>query len=118
MPYTNNQVQLIGNAGARPELHILTDETPVTRFRLYLNISGINKGRDSFQLVAWGRIAEHLTAQVRRGDRLLVQGQLRNRRFQYEGTTHLRTEIHISAFFILSQPREVAYTNPNSQANE
>ena len=118
MPYTNNQVQLIGNAGARPELHVLTDETPVARLRLYLNIDAERKSRDSFQLVAWNRTAERLSNQVHRGDRLLIQGQLRNRRFQHEGTTHLRTEIHLTAFFILSKRQATTPTYVSIQENE
>lgn len=118
MPYNNNQVQLIGNAGAQPEIHLLTDDTPVTRLRLYLNVAGLRQGRDSFQLVAWNRMAERLSEQVNRGDRLLIQGQLRNRRFDHEGTTHLRTEVEVSAFFILSKKQVPSSIHATIQIHE
>lgn len=118
MAYYNNQVQLVGNVGGQPELYRLTDETPVVRLKLYLKVGEQKEARDSFQLVAWNQLAERLCVQVRRGDRLLVQGQLRNRRFQHEGTTHLRTEVHLSAFFPLVVRSASARPQLNAPNNE
>ncbi|MEL7161790.1 MAG: single-stranded DNA-binding protein [Bacteroidota bacterium] len=103
MPFTLNQVQLIGRAGTDATLHRMTDGTYVSRLRLYLppREGGPPEG---FQLVAWASVAQSLHARVRRNDRLLVRGRLRNRTFHRGGVTHLRTEIHLESFCHLAAP--------------
>lgn len=102
MLYHQNQVLLNGRVGEDPELHILTDGTPITRIRLYVRSDDREEaqlGEDQcFRIVVWGKLAEECCKQVSRGQRLFVQGHLRNRKFKREGQTHLRTEIHVSQF--------------------
>lgn len=104
MPSSWNQVQLVGRAGHDPELFFLTDGTPITRLRLYVapEPDRREESPEAFQLVAWGPVAEALCARVGRGQTLFVQGRLGNRSFRREGITHLRTEIHLTAFHHLA----------------
>ncbi len=104
MPLSWNQVQLVGRAGHDPELFFLTDGTPVTRLRIYVAAEPDRReaGPEAFQLVAWGSTAEALCARVSRGQAIFVQGRLSNRSFRREGITHLRTEIHLTAFHHLA----------------
>lgn len=53
------------------------------------------------RLVGWGSVAVQLERNVRRGDRLMIQGRLVNRKFEFEGRTQVRTEIHLSQFTVL-----------------
>lgn len=100
----HNQVQLIGRSGHDAELLTLSDGSRRATLRLYQRPSkGHPAGhRNSFTLKAWGDLAEQLARQVRRGDRILVQGRLVNRSLHLDGRVTIVTEVHISFFTILS----------------
>ncbi|NJC25203.1 single-stranded DNA-binding protein [Neolewinella antarctica] len=104
----NNHVQLTGRVGQRPELHFLTDGTPVARLRLYLGVPPIPGAYDrtdqSFRIVAWGEVARQLCLRATKGNRVTVRGHLRNRSFQRDGQTHVRTEIHADYFQHIGNP--------------
>jgi len=114
MSFHHNQVQLIGRAGHTPDLHTLTDGTLIARLRLYQNPGPDPTVAESFRLVAWGALAQRLCHMVRRGDRLLIQGRLRNRSFRRDEVVHLRTEVHLDAFFPLA--RQITALTPEPQA--
>ena len=98
-----NQVLLAGRAGHQPILIHSTDDSTRATLRLYQNLPS-ETGKQSAQvhhLVAWDSVAQQMAARVHRGDRLLVQGRLRYRRFVSQGVTHLRAEIHVSHFDLL-----------------
>ena len=117
-PY--NQVQLIGRAGHVPDLVRLADDSYRANLRLYQNVRSAleSSATQVHQLVAWNAVARQLEHRVHRGDRLLVQGKLVNRRFTSGGVTHLRTEIHVSHFMLLTageRAGEVRTELPNFQ---
>ncbi len=100
----HNQVQLIGRAGHDVELLTLSDGTYRASLRLYQNTRSAAgaEDRQAYPLIAWNQVATQLEARVRRGDRVLVQGRLVNRQIR-SGDQHLtRTEVHLSAFTVLT----------------
>jgi len=48
-------------------------------------------------LTAWGKTAENL-AQFKKGDLLYFEGKIRNRRWEKEGKTYYRTEVHVDTY--------------------
>ncbi|WP_076639952.1 single-stranded DNA-binding protein [Lewinella sp. 4G2] len=98
----NNHVQLYGRLASQPEITTLTDGTSLARVRLYpLTTSAVPDepdGPQSFHLVAWHRLASLMHQELRRGDRIQIQGELRNRRWVQAGRTQVRTEIHVRHF--------------------
>lgn len=122
MPHLHNSVQLIGRAGAAVDLLRLTDGTYRGTLRLYQDTpergsTSASHPTDRKQhatdqnirtpqvhtLVAWNATAQRFHERVRRGDTVLVQGRLHNRKFLLDGQTHVRTEVHVDQFTLLSR---------------
>lgn len=105
MPTLYNQVQLIGRAGHRVELLELADGATRANLRLYEKTYRPGQSGSANQahtLIAWRGIAERMAAKIKRGDQLLVQGRLVNRRVEMEGFSYVRTEVHVAHFSVLS----------------
>ncbi|WP_071596762.1 single-stranded DNA-binding protein [Neolewinella persica] len=105
MPFSLNQIQLVGRAGHDVDLHTLSDGTPLSRLRLYQD--GENRAGEPassvFMLNAWGTLAASFHERVRRGDTLFVQGRLHIRSFHEGGAQHFRPEVHVSTFYIMER---------------
>lgn len=100
----HNQVQLIGRAGHEVELIHLTDGGRRATLRLYQKTRrgyGASLGTEGFTLIAWDKVAERLAEQVRRGDRIIVQGKLVNRQLRADGRQVEKTEIHLHYFSLM-----------------
>jgi single-strand DNA-binding protein len=57
----------------------------------------------SLRVVFWGDLAESLASSCTAGERLLVQGSLRNRKTEKDGKSEWRTEIHATTFQSLAR---------------
>lgn len=105
----NNQVRLTGRAGAAPSLRYLTDGTPCCDLRLYLTVAATHteasSNSEAFRLTAFGDLAKRLHAAVRKGQRLYVEGSLYNNRFEHRGQTHIRTEVRVNHFLLVSMDK-------------
>ena len=117
MSHLHNTVQLIGRAGAAVDLLRLTDGTFRGTLRLYQDPRGTasaagNSTAQVHTLVAWNATARRFHERVHRGDTLLIQGHLHNRKFTLEGQTHVRTEVHVDQFTVLT--RRAATSPPRS----
>jgi single-strand DNA-binding protein len=99
-----NQLSLIGRAGHRPELRLTTNGIPQARLKLYQDASPAERHPQLHYLVAWRGVAEQLYQQIRRGDRILLQGRLVYRFVDRNGQAQRRTEVHLSAFTVLERP--------------
>lgn len=95
-----NQVILIGNLGAAPELIKSNDKT-YTRLRLATNErwtddDGNRQERtDWHQVVAFGKQAETLAEWLSKGDKVALRGRLRTNAYDKDGET--RTSVSIVA---------------------
>lgn len=100
----HNQVQLIGRAGHAVELTTLSNGGFRATLRLYQNsrICGRVEETQFYTVVAWDAVAIQLHDRVRRGDRLMVQGKLQNRKISLRGETAYKTEIHLAFFTLLA----------------
>jgi single-strand DNA-binding protein len=104
-----NKVILLGHAGKDPEVHILRSGTLVN---LSLATSeGYKDNRGEWQertewhnLVGYQRIAEILRDYVRKGSRILVEGELRTRSWEdrESGQRKFRTEVLVHEVSLLS----------------
>lgn len=85
-----NTLTIVGNLTADPVLRFTGTGTAVTTFRLaqtprYLEkSSGVWRDADSLFLsvTCWRGLAENVAASMRKGDRVLVKGRLRQREFE------------------------------------
>ena len=76
------QITLIGNLGADPEMRYMADGTPVTSFRIATNRrwraqDGTTQEKTVwFRVSAWRRLAETCNRYLTRGQRVLVVGEM------------------------------------------
>ena len=79
-----NHIVVIGNLADDPELRFTNNGTPVANFRVAVT-SRVQEGRTwrdgdtSFGVSAWRDQASHLAQSLRKGDRIMVVGRLRQR---------------------------------------
>jgi len=87
MSKLENTVQLIGNLGADPEIKNLDGGKTVAKFSIATNERYKNKAGEmitdtQWHLVeAWGRTAEVIGQYVEKGNRIGIQGKLKNNRY-------------------------------------
>lgn len=101
-----NRVTLLGNLGADPEVRTLDSGDKVANFRLATNEkwkdreTGEKKERVEWHSVAvFGPIAGVVEQYVKKGDKVLVEGQLRTRKWQDQsGQDRYTTEVVVSGF--------------------
>ena len=86
-----NKVTLIGYLGDDVELH--DGNNP----RAHASLAKTQERTEWHQLTVWGKAAEQF-AQLKKGDLVYVEGKIRNRRWEQDGQTFYRTEIHLDTY--------------------
>ncbi len=85
---TLNKMMIIGNLGADPELRYTPNGKAVTELRVAVNDN--RKGPDGewieetlwFRVSVWEQQAERLAEQLRKGNKIYAEGQLRAREYE------------------------------------
>jgi single-strand DNA-binding protein len=85
---TLNKMMIIGNLGADPELRYTPSGKAVTELRVAVNDN--RKGPDGewieetlwFRVSVWEQQAERLAEQLRKGNKIYAEGQLRAREYE------------------------------------
>jgi single-strand DNA-binding protein len=85
---TLNKMMIIGNLGADPELRYTPSGKAVTELRIAVNNN--SKGPDGewveetlwFRASVWEQQAERLAEQLRKGNKVFAEGQLRAREYE------------------------------------
>jgi single-strand DNA-binding protein len=85
---TLNKMMIIGNLGADPELRYTPSGKAVTDLRVAVNNN--QRGPDGewveetlwFRVTVWEQAAERLAEQLRKGNKIYAEGQLRVREFE------------------------------------
>jgi single-strand DNA-binding protein len=96
-----NSVHLFGNLGADPELKMLQSGTAMLKLR----VATSERRKDSegewkehtewHSVVVWAKMAEALSEILRKGMRVLIDGQLRTRSWEDDdGNKRYMTEVH------------------------
>lgn len=105
-----NKVTLIGHVGMDPQLVEFGENKKLVKFTLatregYKN----NKGEwvnDTVwhNIVAWGKLAESIGTQLKKGTELFLEGKISNRSYEDKnGQKKYFTEIQMSDFLTLKQ---------------
>jgi single-strand DNA-binding protein len=95
-----NKVFLLGNLGAKPELTRFADKDAVLRLRVatnerFKNREGNWQERTDWHTVkVWGKSGEALYEMLDKGDKVMVEGQIRTRSYEKDGSTRYVTEVH------------------------
>ena len=109
------KVMIIGNLGRDPEMRYTPTGKPVTQFSVAVNQSTKNQQTgewveetDWFRVSVFGDRAERAAEQLRKGNRVFVEGRFRTREFEGQDGQK-RTSLDITADNVISlerRPRE------------
>jgi single-strand DNA-binding protein len=84
-----SKAMIIGNLGRDPEMRYTPNGRPVTEFSVAVNQSTKNQqtnewveATDWFRVTVWGDRAERTAEQLRKGNRVFVEGRFRTREFE------------------------------------
>src|SRR5207247_8167452 len=97
------KVMIIGNLGADPEMRYTPSGRPVTELRVAVNQSTKNQqtgewveATDWFRVSIWGDRAERAAENLRKGNRVFVEGRFKTREFEGRDGQK-RTSLEITA---------------------
>jgi single-strand DNA-binding protein len=106
-----SKVMIIGNLGRDPEMRYTPNGRPVTEFSVAVNQSTKNQqtgewveATDWFRVTVWGDRAERTAEQLRKGNRVFVEGRFRTREYDARDGQH-RTSLEITADSVVSLDR-------------
>lgn len=122
MSGTLNKVMLIGHLGDEVKMHYFEGGGSIGRFPIATNESYTNKqtgervtNTDWHNIVVRNKAAEICEKYLSKGDKIYVEGRLKNRQWQGEdGNTRYSTEVQVQEFTFLSTKKE---SMANAQSN-
>jgi single-strand DNA-binding protein len=125
MSGTLNKVMLIGHLGDEVKVHYFEGGNCIGRFPLATNDTYTNKqtgekvtNTDWHNIVVRNKAAEICEKYLSKGDKVYVEGHLKNRQWQGEdGQPRYTTEVQVQEFTFLSTKKESASNTQNYQAN-
>jgi single-strand DNA-binding protein len=104
-----NKVMLIGNLTRDPEVKLTPSGASICTFGLATN-SRYKKPDGNYEeitnfhnIVAWSKLAEICGQKLKKGMKVYVEGELRTRKWEDEGTTKQKTEVRITEMIIMSE---------------
>jgi len=127
MSGTLNKVMLIGHLGDEVKMHYFEGGGCIGRFPIATNESYTNKqtgervtNTDWHNIVLRNKAAEICEKYLSKGDKIYVEGRLKNRQWQGEdGNTRYTTEVHVQEFTFLSTKKEsMANAQQNTQPQQ
>lgn len=125
MSGTLNKVMLIGHLGDEVKIHYFEGGNAIARFPLATNETYTNKqtnervtNTDWHNVVVRNKAAEICEKYLSKGDKVYVEGRLKNRQWQGEdGNTRYTTEVHVQEFTFLSTKKESVANAQSTQSN-
>lgn len=120
-----NVVHLLGNLGNEIEIKRFDGGGCVGNVSMATNKSYKNKAGEKVKETQWHRLvfrdkmAETIEKYCKKGDKILVTGEIKNRSYQVENETRMITEISVSNFEFVSSNGTGAenQTNESTSAN-
>ena len=125
MAGTINKVILIGNLGDDVKMHYFDDQNCVGRFPIATSESYTNKqtgekvsSTDWHNIVVRNGLAKVCEKYLTKGDKVYIEGKLKNRQWEQDGVKRYSTEIQVNEMTMLSTKKNTSTTNttqPNQQ---
>jgi single-strand DNA-binding protein len=114
-----NKAIIIGRLSRDPELKMTQNKVPVCSFTLAVDRrvkEGGNRVTDWIECVAWRKQAEFLAQYFRKGQRVLVVGQVQTRSWEKDGQKRSVTEILVDELeFVEAKAAPVATAAPTPE---
>ena len=101
-----NKAILLGNVGRDPEIKSLPSGMRLATFSLATTDRRSkdehgNPRTEWHNIVVWDRMVDVVENYVSKGKQLYIEGQIRTRKYEVEGQTKYRTEIHVREMELL-----------------
>ncbi len=99
-----NQVNLIGNLGADPDIKAMQNGDKVANFSLattekWNDKNGERKEKTEWhRVVVWGKLVDVIEKYVKKGSKLYVSGKLQTRNWEQDGQKKYATEVVLQGF--------------------
>jgi len=97
-----NTAELVGRLGQVPELKHTEDNTPYVRLSIATSERFTDKGGEIRERtewhngVAWGKTAEDIAQEFKKGDSVALSGSLRINSYEKDGTKNRVTEVNVA----------------------
>ncbi|MCG1034865.1 single-stranded DNA-binding protein [Polaribacter sargassicola] len=125
MAGTINKVILIGNLGDDVKMHYFDDQNCVGRFPIATSESYTNRqtgekvtSTDWHNLVVRNGLAKVCEKYLTKGDKVYVEGKLKNRQWEQDGVKRYSTEIVVNEMTMLSNKKNTETNNINPVQNQ
>ncbi|PQJ79759.1 single-stranded DNA-binding protein [Polaribacter porphyrae] len=122
MAGTINKVILIGNLGDDVKMHYFDDQNCVGRFPIATSESYTNKqtgekitNTDWHNIVVRNGLAKVCEKYLTKGDKIYVEGKLKNRQWEQDGVKRYSTEVQVNEMTMLSNKRNTENQNTPKQ---
>lgn len=123
MAGTINKVILIGNLGDEVKMHYFDDQNCVGRFPIATSESYTNKqtgekitNTDWHNIVVRNGLAKVCEKYLTKGDKIYLEGKLKNKQWEQDGVKRYATEVHVNEMTMLSTKRNTGLSNTSQQA--
>ena len=118
MAGTVNKVILIGHLGDEVKMHFFEGGNSIGRFPLATNETHTNRqtgervtNTDWHNIVVRNKLAELCEKYLTKGDKVYVEGRIKNRQYEVDGQKRYTTEIFVQEMTFLSTKRESSENN-------
>jgi single-strand DNA-binding protein len=119
MAGTINKVILIGNLGDDVKMHYFDDQNCVGRFPIATSETYTNKqsgekitNTDWHNIVVRNGLAKVCEKYLTKGDKVYVEGKLKNRQWEQDGIKRYSTEVQVNEMTMLSNKRNIDKNMP------
>jgi single-strand DNA-binding protein len=117
-----NKIILIGNLTKDPELRYTPQGTPVASFRIAVNSKykqseGFREETLFIDIVTFGKQAENCSQYLNKGNAILVEGRLQERRWESEGQQKSKFEVVAQTVRFLPKKAADAQGQPSSEVD-
>ena len=110
MSRTVNKVILVGNVGRDPDIHETKKGTKVVHLSLATNRPPFGddpqERTDWHRLTLWAGLANFTEDNVKKGDRICIEGRLEYAAYKREGVKIPTADVTVSEFVLLSTKEE------------
>ncbi|WP_369048084.1 single-stranded DNA-binding protein [Tenacibaculum sp. UWU-22] len=113
MAGTVNKVILIGHLGDEVKMHYFDGGNSIGRFPLATNETYTNRqtgervtNTDWHNIVVRNKLAEICEKYLTKGDRIYVEGRIKNRQYEVDGQKRYTTEIHVQDMTMLATKKD------------
>lgn len=125
MASTVNKVILIGNLGDDVKMHYFDGGNSIGRFPIATSESYTSKqtgekitNTDWHNIVVRNKLAEICEKYLSRGDKVYVEGKLKNKQWEQDGVKRYSTEVHVNEMTFLTTKKSLETTNNPQQKQQ